>query len=150
MLLWNLVLGMLTMVVCLLLQLTWLILALRYYQQNYYRLESTLARHSIILMSIVLLILVTGILGQIAAWALMFVWVQEFSRFSTAFYHSAVNFGSLGYGDIVMSERYRLLGALEAINGVLMIGVATAALMTVFKDALQKSNAHRGGGTPPV
>ena len=149
MLIWNLALGMLTMVVCLLLQLTWLILAFGYYKRNYHRLESTLARHSIILITMVLLILVTGILGQIAAWALLFVWLQEFSQFSAAFYHSAVNFGSLGYGDIVMSERYRLLGALEAINGVLMIGVATAALMTVFKDAMQKTRVHGGKGGMP-
>lgn len=139
MLVWNLALGMLTMVVCLLLQLAWLVLALRYYKHNYYRLDGSRLRHSFYLMSTVLLILVTGILGQIAVWAALFIWVQEFSRFSEAFYHSAVNFGSLGYGDIVMSERNRLLGALEAINGVLMIGVATAALMTVFKDALRKT-----------
>jgi hypothetical protein len=54
-------------------------------------------------------------------------------------YYSAVNFATLGYGDIVMSERYRFLGPLEVINGVLMIGVSTAALMTSFQDALRKT-----------
>ena len=73
----------------------------------------------------------------------MFLFLNEFQQFSAAFYHSAVNFGSLGYGDIVMSDKYKLLGALEAINGVLMIGVSTAALMTPFKDAIQKALESR-------
>ena len=68
----------------------------------------------------------------------MFQMLDEFDEFGTAFYHSAVNFGSLGYGDIVMTEEHKLLGALEAINGVLMIGVSTAALMTVFQSVTRK------------
>ena len=50
-------------------------------------------------------------------------------------YDSAVNFATLGYGDIVMSEPNRFLGPLEAINGALMIGVSTAALLAAFQDA---------------
>jgi hypothetical protein len=94
---------------------------------------------SVKLISIVMIILVLGNLAQIAIWALLFQLLGEFQQFDLAFYHSAVNFGSLGYGDIVMSDRYKLLGALEAINGVLMIGVSTAALMTPFRDALHRS-----------
>ena len=69
----------------------------------------------------------------------------EFETLDVAGYHSAANFASLGYGDIVMSERFRLLGPLEAINGVLMIGVSTAVLMTVLQDAYVKTKAARGG-----
>jgi voltage-gated potassium channel Kch len=76
-------------------------------------------------------------------WAWMFNILGEFEEFGTAFYHSAVNFGSLGYGDIVMSDEHKLLGALEAINGVIMIGVSTAALMTVFQSVTRKLLAAR-------
>ena len=92
----------------------------------------------------VMVLLVIGFIGQFAVWALLFVLLGEFQKYDQAFYHSAVNFGSLGYGDIVMSEQYRLLGALEAINGVLMIGVSTAALMTTFQSATKKFLAARG------
>jgi hypothetical protein len=44
----------------------------------------------------------------------------------------AVNFTSLGYGDVVMSERWRLLGALEAGSGILMFGVSTASFFAVI------------------
>ena len=46
-------------------------------------------------------------------------------------YHSAVNYATLGYGDIVMSPRWRPLGPLQAINGALAFGWSTAAIVTV-------------------
>ena len=82
--------------------------------------------------SMVLLILFAGHMMQIAIWAILFVYLGEFSVFLTAFYHSAVNFASLGYGDIVMSEKWRLLGALEASNGVLMFGLSAGTLLSVM------------------
>ena len=49
------------------------------------------------------------------------LWLGEFDQAYDAIYHSAVNFTSLGYGDIVMSRERKLLGPLEAVNGVLML-----------------------------
>jgi hypothetical protein len=77
-------------------------------------------------------ILMLGQAFMFTSWALLFIWLGEFSDFATAFYHSAVNFTSLGYGDIVMSEEHRLLGALEAANGVMMLGLATGAILAVM------------------
>ena len=62
--------------------------------------------------SLVLVMLFAGHLFQVAIWALLFMFLGEFNDFLTAYYHSTVNFASLGYGDIVMSEKWRLLGAL--------------------------------------
>jgi Ion channel len=83
-------------------------------------------------LGIVLLALLTTALGQIALWASAFVLCGEFANFEEAFYHSAVNFTTLGYGDIVMSRRWRLLGPLEAINGSLMLSLAAATLFTAL------------------
>jgi len=38
----------------------------------------------------------------------------------------------LGYGNVVMSPSWRLLGPLEAANGMLMFGVSTAMLFAVI------------------
>ncbi len=132
-------LGLPTMVVCLMAQIAWLIVMFRYYIQNQHKLDDHSTWGNLKRVSVVMLALVLGNLAQIAIWALLFQVLGEFERFDLAFYHSMVNFGSLGYGDIVMSDQYKLLGALEAINGVLMIGVSTAALATPFKEALQRS-----------
>jgi hypothetical protein len=87
----------------------------------------------------VLVLLLFGNLAQVALWGWLFQLLGEFEDYATAFYHSAVNFATLGYGDIVMSDARRVLGPLQAMNGVLMIGVSTAAFMTVLRDAVQRS-----------
>ena len=84
------------------------------------------------IISMVLLVLFIGHILQFATWALLFVGIGEFGDFETAFYFSAVNFTSLGYGDIVMSEDYRLLGALEAANGVMMFGLSASTILAVM------------------
>ena len=82
--------------------------------------------------------MVAGTLGQIGVWASVFLVRGEFSDFATAFYHSTVNFATLGYGDIVMSEQGRLLGALEAVNGVMMFGLTTGVLFGVMNALLRR------------
>lgn len=84
------------------------------------------------ILSIVLAVLFVGHILQSMVWAGFFLFLAEFDSFTTSFYHSIVNFASLGYGDIVMSEKWRLLGALEACNGVLMFGLTTGTLLTIM------------------
>jgi hypothetical protein len=135
----NLLLGFLTISACLLMQSMLLLAAMRYYHRHQYLVDSPSFVASMAVINSVLLLLVLGNLAQVAIWALVFQWLGEFERFADAFYHSAVNFATLGYGDIVMSAEHRLLGAIEAINGVLMIGISTAALMATFQDAISKT-----------
>ncbi len=74
-----------------------------------------------------------GTLVQIMLWGALFLWLGEFEQAYDAIYHSAVNFSSLGYGDIVMTRERRLLGPLEAVNGVLMLGMSAATLMAIVQ-----------------
>jgi hypothetical protein len=48
-----------------------------------------------------------------------------------------MNYTSLGYGDIVMSPSWRLLGPLEAANGLLMFGISTAMIFAVIQRLVQ-------------
>jgi hypothetical protein len=70
-------------------------------------------------------------LTEIALWAGLFVVCGEFQGFGIAYYHSAVNYTTLGYGDIIMSPSWKLLGPLEAADGALMFGVSTAMIFAV-------------------
>jgi len=72
-------------------------------------------------------------LVEIALWAALFVICEEFPSFGIAYYHSAVNFTTLGYGDMVMTSSWRLLGPLEAANGALLFGVSTAMIFAVIQ-----------------
>jgi len=89
-----------------------------------------------------MLIMFAGHLFQVSLWAGLFKWIGEFEDYKTAFYHSAVNFSSLGYGDIVMSEKWRLLGALEAAGGILMFGLSTALGFAVITGIFRLSKAQ--------
>jgi hypothetical protein len=137
-----LLIGAGTMTVCLLLQSALLVQAIRYYARRHDVLAAKASSwRTLLVINCVMLLLVLGNLAQLAIWAVVFLWVGEFGTFREAVYHSAVNFATLGYGDIVMSERNRFLGPLEGINGVLMIGVSTAALLATFQDAIKTSIA---------
>lgn len=74
---------------------------------------------------------------EIAWWAILFIFCGEFQAFGTAYYHSAVNYTTLGYGDLLMTPAWRLLGPLEAANGMLMFGVSTAIIYAVIQRLVQ-------------
>jgi hypothetical protein len=48
-----------------------------------------------------------------------------------------VNYTSLGYGDVIMSASWKLLGPLETADGMLMFGVSTAMLFAIIQRLLQ-------------
>jgi len=73
---------------------------------------------------------------EIALWAVLLVICGEFQDFGNAFYHSAVNYTTLGYGDLLLTPSWRLLGPLEAANGALMFGVSTAMVFAVIQRLL--------------
>jgi hypothetical protein len=76
-------------------------------------------------------------LVEIGLWAVLFMICGEFRDFGTAYYHSAVNYTTLGYGDLIMTPSWRLLGPLEAANGALLFGVSTAMIFTVILRLIQ-------------
>ena len=87
----------------------------------------------VIIVSVAILLALLAHLVELVLWALVFILCGEFSHFATAVYHSAVNYTSLGYGDIVMSARWRLLGPLETADGMLMFGISTAMIFAVIE-----------------
>ena len=86
----------------------------------------------------VLSVLFAGNMLQATLWSGLFFMLGEFERFGTAFYHSLVNFTTLGYGDLVMSDERRILGALEAANGVMMLGVSTSVLYSAIHALMRR------------
>jgi hypothetical protein len=70
---------------------------------------------------------------EIALWAALLVLCGEFHEFGIAYYCSAVNYATLGYGDVLLTPAWRLLGPLEATNGALMFGVSAAMVFAVMQ-----------------
>jgi hypothetical protein len=89
-------------------------------------------------MAVVTLVTAVAHLFQIALWAAAFLLCGQVSDFERAFYFSAQNFTALFYGDILLSERWRLLGPLEAINGLLFFGLSAAVLFAIMSNLISE------------
>jgi Ion channel len=85
------------------------------------------------IVSVAISIALVAHLLEIGVWSALFMLCGEFGAFATAYYHSAVNYTTLGYGDLIMTPRWRLLGPLEAATGMLMFGVSTAIVFAVIQ-----------------
>ena len=153
----DLLLGFGTIVLCMVVQCIVVSVLLRsLFELQLRQLIGTTIVSQSILLIVVLLILMTGVFIQTAIWSGLFVAFGEFDDINTAFYHSVVNFTTLGYGDVVMRAERRLWGALEAANGVLMLGLSTSVLYSVVKammsrkwQKLEDEHAH-GSHSQPI
>jgi voltage-gated potassium channel len=71
-------------------------------------------------------------LAEAVVWALFFVLVGALPDLETAAYFSLASYTTVGYGDVVLPEAWRLLGPLEAAVGVLMLGWSTGILVAAM------------------
>ncbi|UIP30138.1 potassium channel family protein [Photobacterium sp. TLY01] len=136
----NIFLGLSVMFICLMFQSVLLVVSLSFYVSHHAWVESPRLGSRLLLLMSVMTLLLIGNLVQIGVWAWLFYGLDEFTDFATAYYFSCVNFATLGYGDIVMSERWRLLGPIESLNGIVMVGVSTSALLWTLQDTLRVMN----------
>jgi hypothetical protein len=85
------------------------------------------------------LLLILVVLGLVAihtveiwVYAILYFTIGAVPDFESALYFSTVAFSSLGYGDIVLSHEWRLVSAIEAVNGLILIGWSTAFLLSLM------------------
>ena len=82
------------------------------------------------------------------SWAALILSLDEVDGLKEALYFSTVTGTTLGYGDVTLSEDWRLLGALEAMGGLMLFAVTTGFLMqliraTLFEEVGDKKRASR-------
>ena len=70
-------------------------------------------------------------------WAVFYYSRGLFKDFETCLYFSLTSYTTIGYGDVLLPQRWRLLGALEGISGVLLCGVSTAFIFAVMRAIFQ-------------
>jgi hypothetical protein len=51
-------------------------------------------------------------------------------------YFALITYTTVGYGDVVLSDDFRILGAMTAVTGILMFGMTTAFLVGLFAKVL--------------
>ena len=70
-------------------------------------------------------------LAEISLWAVVYVWDQAMPDLQSALYFSAVTYTTTGYGDLLLPQDWRLVGAIEALTGILMCGWSTGFFFAV-------------------
>lgn len=142
----NMLVGLPVMLLCLVMEAMIVVLCLHYYVRRHRHTaeggECSALLWGFAVLGWVMLLMMLGYFMQIIVWAGLFMLLGEFEEFGTAVYYSGVTFATLGYGDIVLSQPWRLLGALEAGNGVLMLGISTGVMTAAVREVI-KHNLSR-------
>jgi len=88
------------------------------------------------------LVLMIAHFGEVLVWTLSYAIVGAAPESADLVYFAFVNYTTLGYGDITPLERWRLLGPMTAMNGVLLFGWSTAVIFEVLQKVVESGNAE--------
>lgn len=78
-------------------------------------------------------------LVEMSVWAVAFTVFGVFESFEVALYFSLKSYTTVGYGDVLAMQSWRLVGPIEAAVGVLMLGWSTAIIVAVVQRVHEES-----------
>jgi hypothetical protein len=93
--------------------------------------------HLTMVMIATVCILMAGHALEVMVWALAYAVVGAIQLNTDFVYFAFVNYTTLGYGDITPVPRWKLLGPITAMNGVLLFGWSTAVIFEVLRKAME-------------
>ncbi len=98
---------------------------------------------------VTLMVTVLGVFSahilQIWLWALFYLGVGASLNLEEALYYSTSTFTTVGFGDVLLSDEWRLLGAFQSANGFILFGWSTAFIFEVMSKLYQRDNISRQG-----
>jgi hypothetical protein len=93
--------------------------------------------YAALLLNLIFAIVTVLHLTEAAIWAVFYYMRGLFADFETAFYFSLGTYSTIGYGDVVLPENWRLLGGIEGVSGVLLCGLSAAFIFAVINVVFQ-------------
>lgn len=104
-----------------------LLMLLYWHTQQWPKIEANFGpgRNVQLFLALIGVILVLHVL-KIGVWAGCYFWQHCLPDFETSFYFSGATCTTLGYGDVVLPRPWRLVGVLESLTGVLLMGWSAA------------------------
>jgi hypothetical protein len=82
-------------------------------------------------------VLMVAHMFEVIIWSLAYAIVDAAPGDVDLLYFAFVNYTTLGYGDILPAERWRLLGPMTAMSGVLLFGWSTAVIFEVLRRTMR-------------
>jgi hypothetical protein len=76
---------------------------------------------------------------QIWIWAFSFILLGALPNFAEAIYFAIVTYTTLGYGDIVLNQEFRIFAAMSSVTGLLNFGLSTAFLVGILARLFQEN-----------
>jgi hypothetical protein len=105
--------------------------------------EITESRQTLQLIAVMIatvLVLMIAHFAEVLVWSLTYAIVGAAPDGADLIYFAFVNYTTLGYGDVTPVERWRLIGPMTAMNGVLMFGWSTAVIFEVLQKVLMEGD----------
>ena len=122
-----------------------MLLALHFSHHN---IEKEVRRFRILRVSGIVLLMFNVSLLEVLVWAVAYLKLNAVEGLEQAVYFSMVTFTTLGYGDVLLNEQWRLLASFEAANGILMFGWSTAIVMAVVhRIYIAEKGKEQGAGS---
>lgn len=87
--------------------------------------------HNVIMVEVITLVFLLAAFAQTLLWTMVLLQFTDLKDFETALYFSASSFTTVGYGDVVLTGKWRILGPLEAANGLFSFGISTAMMFAI-------------------
>jgi hypothetical protein len=84
---------------------------------------------------------------EVFVWSLAYAIVNAAPDDANLVYFAFVNYTTLGYGDVTPLPKWRLLGPMTALNGVLMIGWSTALIFEVLIKTIGRYTSAADGSS---
>lgn len=83
-------------------------------------------------------------LTEVSVWGLFYLWKGCMPDAESAFYFAGVTYTTIGYGDLVLKEPWRMLGPIEGLTGILMCGLSAGIFFAVVSRIfLTRSDAEQ-------
>jgi polyferredoxin len=110
------------------------------------RLANKLGRkpiqHLSAVMTLTVLLLMSAHMIEVGLWGTALAVLRAVEPRDASFYFAFVSYTTLGYGDVLASSSWRLLGPMAAMNGILLFGWSTAVIFQVMYEATKKGPAE--------
>lgn len=131
----NIIIAIFLTTICIAIHAAAMMMVLSWLNKRYKGVDGTktLQAKPVFPVCMTIIIMFLASVFEVVVWALTYLITHSVQGFEKALYFSMVTFTTLGYGDIVLQGRWRLLAGFEAAIGIILFGWTTAIVIAIVQ-----------------